>query len=228
MQLFFNPNCESFNFLDENDSKHCIKVLRKKKSDIIHIVDGVGGLFECSILVDDPKKCQFTIISKISEYCKPTKKIHVAIAPTKNTDRIEWFVEKAVEIGVSEISFIICANSERKHHKNDRIQKIAISAMKQALKAYVPKINEPKTLAEFVKYNTSQNKLVAHLSENSVPIIQNVSDSDICILIGPEGDFSKQELELLKNNQYIQVSMGNSRLRTETAGVVAVTLLNCI
>lgn len=227
MQLFFNPDCESNSFLDENDSKHCVKVLRKKKFDTIHIVDGVGGFFECQIIDDNPKKCQYKIQSKISEFQKPARYLHIAIAPTKNTDRIEWFVEKSVEIGISEISLIYTSNSERRNQKSDRLNKIAISAMKQALKAYLPKINDPILLKEFINKNTASQNFVAHLSEDSEPLLNKKLREDVCILIGPEGDFTKEELNLLKEKNYQQVSLGNSRLRTETAGLVAITLLNC-
>ncbi|HEY1055004.1 MAG TPA: RsmE family RNA methyltransferase, partial [Emticicia sp.] len=139
MLLFFQPNISQNHFLDIEDSRHCVKVLRKNTKDIIHIVDGVGGLYTCEITKANDKKCEFNVISEQQNFQKRESYLHIAIAPTKNADRLEWFIEKCVEIGIDEISLIQTKHSERKHQKVERLEKIAISAMKQSLKAYLPK-----------------------------------------------------------------------------------------
>jgi 16S rRNA (uracil1498-N3)-methyltransferase len=229
MQLFYKANFEEETVLDEIDSKHCIRVLRKKEGDQINVTDGIGNLFKCQIAEANPKKTKLTILETSREFEKPDRYIHVVIAPTKNTDRIEYFVEKAIEIGVSEISFIQTQNSERKVLKLERTNRIAISAMKQSLKAYLPKLNDLMPLKTFIQNTDSSNlNLIAHLDESSEPISNKKLGNSVCILIGPEGDFDESEIIWAKENGFQMVSMGNSRLRTETAGVVAVTLLNIL
>jgi 16S rRNA (uracil1498-N3)-methyltransferase len=228
MQLFYQANFLDYHFLDVEDSRHCIKVLRKKEGDTIHVVDGIGGLYHCEIVVASSKKCELKVLEYFREWNKPSRNIHIAIAPTKNIDRITYFVEKAVEIGVSEISFILCQNSERKVIKIDRIERVAISAMKQSLKAYLPKINELVSLKEFTSGLKEGQNLVAHLADNSISLATLEISENNLILIGPEGDFDHAELEMLKKSNFQQVSMGDSRLRTETAGLVAVTMLNLL
>lgn len=226
MQLFYQKDFASPYELDSDDSKHCVKVLRKQVGDFIHVVDGRGGLFYCEIIEANPKSCKLKILETKSDWNKSKRNIHIAIAPTKNIDRITYFVEKAVEIGVSELSFVLCKNSERKIIKTDRIERIAISAMKQSLKAYLPKINELKTLVELINTVTSDQKLYAHLSEDSQSLMDIELESDVLLLVGPEGDFDPKELEMMNSTNFKQVTLGDSRLRTETAGLVAVTLLN--
>ncbi len=225
MQLFFKENFNKENFLDEIDSRHCITVLRKKVGDTIKVCDGDGGLYDCLITKANAKKCELSIIDK-KQFERPERYIHIAIAPTKNTDRIEYFVEKAIEIGISEISFLLCKNAERNVLKLDRIERIAHSAMKQSLHWYKPKINALCTFETFLKQKIGGDLFIAHLSEKSVDIISIAGVKNVCILVGPEGDFTFEELELAASYGAKQVSMGQSRLRTETAGVVAATLLN--
>ncbi|MBL4706510.1 MAG: RNA methyltransferase, partial [Flavobacteriales bacterium] len=156
-----------------------------------------------------------------------TREIHIAIAPTKNNDRMEWFVEKAVEIGVSSITPIICKNSERVKLKQERFLKVAISAMKQSNRLYLPIINEPMKLMDFMAKDDSESKLIAHCEEEKKSDLSQLSiGKSVSILIGPEGDFSRSEIEKALEENYIPTSLGNSRLRTETAGIVACTLLN--
>lgn len=226
MQLFYEPKIEQTKHLNADDSKHCIKVLRKQVGDVIHIVDGAGGLFKAQISDASHKKCSISIVEKQLNWNKATRHIHLAIAPTKNLDRITYFVEKAVEIGISEISFILCKHSERKIIKTERIERIAVSAMKQSLKAYMPKINELQPLSEFVKSNRKGQLLVAHLKEDSRELIKMEIEDNVTLLIGPEGDFDANELLLLESENFTNVTLGTSRLRTETAGLVGVTLLN--
>jgi 16S rRNA (uracil1498-N3)-methyltransferase len=229
MQLFYKENFESEPVLDEVDSKHCIRVLRKKVGDEINVTDGVGNLFKCIIAEDNQKKTKLNIIESICEFEKPKRYIHVAVAPTKNIDRMEYFVEKAVEIGVSEITFIQTKNSERKVIKLDRLNRIAISGMKQSLKAYVPILNELTPIKSFLEdSDATQMNLIAHLNEKSESISKKKLNNRVCILIGPEGDFDESEISLAEEKGFEMVSMGHARLRTETAGVVAVTLLNIL
>ncbi|SOE19907.1 16S rRNA (uracil1498-N3)-methyltransferase [Spirosomataceae bacterium TFI 002] len=226
MQLFYQPNFVEPFTLDADDSRHCVKVLRKQNGDKIHVVDGKGGLFHCEIIDANTKSCSLEVLEKTLEWNKSKRYIHIAIAPTKNIDRITYFVEKAVEIGINEISFILCKNSERKVVKTDRIERIAVSAMKQSLKAYIPKINELESLKSFIAGVESEQCLVAHLSEDSNSLMATSLNENVLLLIGPEGDFDPAELVMLNEAGYKQVTMGESRLRTETAGLVGVTLLN--
>jgi 16S rRNA (uracil1498-N3)-methyltransferase len=229
MQLFYKANFELEKILDEIDSKHCVRVLRKNKGDEINVTDGEGNLFKCTIAEANPKKAKLNILETIRAFEKPSRYVHLAIAPTKNLDRMEYFVEKAVEIGVSEISFIQAKNSERKVLKLDRLHRIAISGMKQSLKAYLPKLNELKSLRTFLEdVDAAQMNLIAHLNEKSVAISKKKIGTSVCIIIGPEGDFDQNEINMAEEKGFEMVSMGKSRLRTETAGVVAVTLLNIL
>lgn len=237
MQLFYNSqlnkNDNQFTF-DTIESKHIVRVLRKKKGDLIYITNGEGLLFTSVIAMANDKKCLVTIIN-IEEKVKSWKYyLHIAIAPTKNNDRYEWFLEKATEIGIDEITPIICSHSERKVVKIERFQKIIESAGKQSLKFLFPKLNEPVRFTEFI--NTSQNgqKFIAHCEEerkrNSLENILK-KQQDVIILIGPEGDFSTSEIESALTRNFIPITLGKSRLRTETAGLVAVhtvSLLNTI
>jgi 16S rRNA (uracil1498-N3)-methyltransferase len=229
MLLFFQPEIEKKHFLNEEDSRHCVKVLRKNTNDIIHVVDGIGGLFECKISKPHEKKCEFTIISEQKNFQKRDIYLHIGIAPTKNADRIEWFIEKCVEIGIDEISLIQTKHSERKHQKIERLEKIAISAMKQSLKAYLPKINDLMTFESFLKNVNQNQKLIAHLTDDAQPLVKVLEPkSSYCLLIGPEGDFAKDEVSKAQLAGFQVVTLGNSRLRTETAGVVACTIFNLL
>ncbi len=227
MLLFYQSDIEKTPILSEEDSRHCVKVLRKNVKDKIHVVDGVGGLFECEITKAHEKKCEVRILSIKREFEKRNFYLHIAIAPTKNADRIEYFIEKCVEIGVDEITLIQTKHSERKNQKTERLEKIAISAMKQSLKAYLPKINELVEFAKFVSSVKIESKFVAHLTDDAKPLKEVVVDKkEVLLMIGPEGDFAKEEIMLVQNSGFQVVTLGNSRLRTETAGVVACTILN--
>ena len=182
---------------------------------------------------DNPKECKIRISSFVKDYDKKDFYVHVAISPIKNNNRIEWFVEKVIEIGVDEISFINCERTLKHTLKMDRIMKTAISAMKQTLKATLPKINNIISFKEFVESNKNSNKFICHLEDkhrNKLFHFKNeiTNNKDSCILIGPEGDFSVDEINKVKNFNFNGISLGDSRLRTETAGVVACHLLNII
>jgi len=228
MQLFYQPELiNGSHFLDSEESRHAIKVLRKTIGDRIEVVDGKGTFYTVEVTEANFKKCEFKVINSRSETQKAGFK-HIAIAPTKNIDRIEWFVEKALEIGVDRISFIQCQNSERTVIRHERMLKKAISAMKQSIKATLPQIDELVKFGNFIKGQSADNKFIAYVDfENPVQFKDHIeSGRGNLILIGPEGDFSEEEVELALKNNYEKVSLGDSRLRTETAGIAAVHLLN--
>lgn len=225
MQLFYYSNIKPSNTIfqfDKEESKHIIKVLRKKAGDLIFITDGKGNLFHAEITLESEKKCEVKII-KIDSFETKNYHLHIAIAPTKMNDRLEWFLEKATEIGVDEISLVICDHSERKVYKTDRAEKIIQAAMKQSNQFYLPQINEPVSFNDFIKRETNVLKFIAHCEKDQKELFQKSfkPKQDVLILIGPEGDFSSKEISLALKNNFIPVSLGNSRLRTETAGVVA-------
>ena len=233
MQLFYNSeikNGDSTFFFDKEESKHIVKVLRKKESDKIFITNGLGYLFESEIILASEKKCEVKIIKETFQQ-PDTFYTHIAVAPTKMNDRLEWFLEKATEIGIHEITPIICDHSERKVYKIDRAEKIIQAALKQSLHYYLPKINEPISLSHFVKSNIDGQKFIAHCEETDKKSFQKeiAKNEKVTILIGPEGDFSAKEINLAIANQFIPVTLGNTRLRTETAALVAchtIALLN--
>lgn len=233
MQLFYNPSIseteKSFVF-DKEESKHIIKVLRKKESDILYVTNGLGYLFKTEIALASDSKCTVNILS-FEKQESSRFHIHLAVAPTKMNERYEWFLEKATEIGIHEITPIICEHSERKVIKIDRFQKIIESAMKQSLHYFIPKLNEPITYKEFLKKDYSGQKFIAHCEETDKKSFKKElkTKEDVLILIGPEGDFSVKEIQMALDNKYIPVSLGETRLRTETAAIVAchsVVLLN--
>ena len=233
MQLFYNPHLNetltSFVF-DKEESKHIIKVLRKKESDILHVTNGLGFLFTTEITIASDTKCTVKIVS-FEKQEAPKFHLHLAVAPTKMNERYEWFLEKATEIGIHEITPIICEHSERKVIKIDRFQKILESAMKQSLHYYLPKLNEPITFKDFIKTQNSGQLFIAHCEEVEKKSLKNElkTNGDVTILIGPEGDFSVKEIQLAIAANFIPVSLGTTRLRTETAAIVAchsVVLIN--
>src|SRR6478609_9323257 len=225
MQLFYNPTInettETFSF-DKEESKHIIKVLRKKDGDILHVTNGLGLLFKTEITLASDNKCTVQIIA-VEKTETPKFRLHLAVAPTKMNERYEWFLEKATEIGIQEITPIICDHSERKVIKTDRFDKIILSAMKQSNQFFLPKLNEPMSFKEFVKSDISGQKCIAHCEETDKKSLKKElkTGENITILIGPEGDFSEKEIQFALENQFVPVTLGNTRLRTETAAVVA-------
>tara|TARA_Y100001970_G_scaffold293664_1_gene442113 strand:+ start:9387 stop:10094 length:708 start_codon:yes stop_codon:yes gene_type:complete len=234
MELFYSNNIKNdIIFLDNVESRHCIKVLRKTIGDEVNIVDGFGSFYKGIICIDDIKECQIKVLSKIEDYDRKNNYIHIAISPIKNNNRIEWFVEKAVEIGVDEISFIDCERTLRHNVKMERILKTAVSAMKQTLKASLPMINDICDFDHFINHNKNSNKFICHLEDDLKSNIfefeeQIISNSNSCILIGPEGDFTIDEINKAKALGFKSITLGRSRLRTETAGIIACHLLNII
>lgn len=225
MQLFYNPeiqpNASSFIF-DKEESRHIVKVLRKTEGSTIHISNGSGYLFTSEIIFASEKKCEVKIVKE--EFHEPTPySLHLAVAPTKLNDRYEWFLEKATEIGISEITPIICEHSERINFKADRFEKILQSAMKQSLQYYMPKLNEPVAFNTFVAEPREGQLFIAHCEETEKRLLKNTLEpkKEVTILIGPEGDFSTKEITIALEKNYVPVSLGNTRLRTETAAIVA-------
>tara|TARA_R100001015_G_C4598830_1_gene153899 strand:- start:347 stop:1051 length:705 start_codon:yes stop_codon:yes gene_type:complete len=225
MQLFYNPDISeksnTFSF-PKDESRHIIKVLRKKTGDTLHISNGKGYLFTAEITIADQKNCVVNIIN--SEFNKPTDyKLHLAVAPTKMNDRYEWFLEKATEIGITSITPIYCDHSERKKVKTDRFEKILQSAMKQSLHLYLPILNEPISFKDYINQDFSGDIFIAHCEETDKKSLKNEikPNTETTILIGPEGDFSVNEIETAIKNKFIPVTLGNTRLRTETAAIVA-------
>jgi 16S rRNA (uracil1498-N3)-methyltransferase len=225
MQLFYNPNInettESFSF-DKEESKHIIKVLRKKDTDILFVTNGLGYLFETEITLASDNKCTVKIIA-VEKNDASKYHLHLAVAPTKMNDRYEWFLEKATEIGVHEITPIICDRSERKVINQERFEKIILTAMKQANILFLPKLNPPKTFKEFIQTKNEGIQLIAHCEETDKKSLKSVlkSNTNVTLLIGPEGDFSEKEIAIALENNFTPVSLGNTRLRTETAAIVA-------
>ncbi len=231
MHLFYTPDLRNKIYtLDEAESKHCIKVLRLGINDKVELIDGKGGFHKAKVIDLNPKKCSVEITETIMEYAKRNHYLHIAIAPTKNVDRFEWFLEKATEIGIDEITPILCDHSERKVLKNERLEKIIISAIKQSIKAYKPVLNNLTKLSDFVGSNFNGNKFIAHCEENQKYSLKKVYNNgeNALILIGPEGDFSLEEINVAKKNNFKEVSLGESRLRTETAGIVACHTINLL
>ncbi|MFY0604731.1 MAG: 16S rRNA (uracil(1498)-N(3))-methyltransferase [Flavobacteriaceae bacterium] len=226
MQLFYNSDITKtttqFTF-DKIESRHIVKVLRKKEGDILHITDGKGFLYSCEIILASDKKCTARIIEFIEKTNPRDYYLHIAIAPTKNNDRMEWFLEKATEIGIDEITPILCDNSERKVVKLERFHKIVQSAMKQSLQFRLPKLNEPMKLSEFISQSFDGKICIAHCEEGiKKGLKEHINPKEnTTILIGPEGDFSKKEISACMHKGYIPISLGKNRLRTETAALVA-------
>ena len=227
MQLFFIENPKSEIVLSKEESKHATKVLRKKEGDILNFTDGKGGFYKAEITVADTRKCRVQIINSEQKCKQHSYHLHIAIAPTKNMDRYEWFLEKATEIGIDEITPIICERSERKVIKTERCNRILLSAIKQSLKLHLPKLNETITLKDFLKQDFEGNKYIAHCGDGEKTELRKEEKANkTTVLIGPEGDFSAGEIELALQNQFKTTSLGTSRLRTETAGLVAVHTIN--
>ena len=225
MQLFFNPyiseNTTQFTF-EREESKHIVKVLRKNIGDTLYITNGKGWLFIAEISMPNINKCTAKIISQ-KQQPKRDYNLHLAVAPTKINDRYEWFLEKATEIGIDSITPIICDHSERKVIKPERFERILQSAMKQSLNCYLPKLNDAISFKDFINLDFEGDLFIAHCEETDRKSLKQQLNpkTDITILIGPEGDFSVKEItEALKNN-FIPVTLGETRLRTETAAIVA-------
>lgn len=231
MQLYFT---DPFNAilpftikLGNDESFHCIKVLRKHVGDTIHVTDGCGNLYKGQILDQDTKKCSVLLFEVIHETDKRQFRLHLAVAPTKNIARFEWFLEKATEFGIDEITPLICEHSERVQIRIDRLQKIILSAAKQSLKTFLPIVHEPVKFKDFIQLNHPAARFVAYVEEHQTLHLKNAYEGGNCvILIGPEGDFSKDEMQSAEKSGFKAISLGPSRLRTETAAIAACHIIN--
>ena len=213
--------------LDEEESWHCIKVLRLKKGDHIRLVDGVGSLYEGRIETPDPRACGIHITGRERNHLARDYYLHLAIAPTKSTDRFEWFLEKATEIGVDEITPLICERSERNKIRMDRCRKILVSAMKQSGRAFLPKLNGPVDFNTIIRNPHRGRRLIAHCKMEPGKYAGNLSTeiTDWLVLIGPEGDFTDAEISGAREAEFIEISLGEAVFRTETAGIVACQII---
>ena len=233
--FFYAPQAKENPFLPEEELIHAVRVLRLAKGDKIHLMNGMGSFFD-AIIVDSSKKfCKFELVNEIKHQRTTQKWIHLALAPTKNIDRTEWFVEKAVEIGVDEISFLNTEFSERKKVNTDRMEKISIAAMKQSRKPFKTIINPLTDFNNFINSVKEEKKFICHCygSDNQIVLKEKAllreslsTDDKALVLIGPEGDFSIKEVVIAEKHGFIPVSLGDSRLRTETAALVAVHIMN--
>lgn len=216
--------------LSETESRHCITVLRHKVSDVIHLTDGKGALYKAHIIDANPRSCLVAIDEIINGYSKSNARLHIAIAPTKQADRFEWFIEKAVEIGISEITPLLCSRSERKEIRTDRLDKIVVSAMKQAIAIEKPIINKMIPYQQFIHsaLKNYEDRFIASCSDyNNTPLQKSlVVGHNTLILIGPEGDFTDDEIRLALSAGCKPVSLGSRRLRTETAALAACLAFN--
>lgn len=231
MHLFYTPDLRDETYrLSEEESKHCIRVLRLNEGDTLFLVDGKGLFCEATIITAHPKACLLKIADKKYNYGKRNYHLEIAVSPTKNIDRYEWFLEKATEIGIDVIIPLISRHSERKEIKPERLEKVMVSAMKQSIKAFLPQLKPIQTFKETIKSSFDGLKFIAHCNAGDKVLLRDavVKGAAILILIGPEGDFSAEEVEMAVKEGFIPVSLGDSRLRTETAALVACHTVNLI
>jgi 16S rRNA (uracil1498-N3)-methyltransferase len=231
MHIFYTPDISGNTYtLDETESKHCVRVLRLEKGDEITLVDGRGGFYTAEITDPNPKRCTVKVVNSEQNFGFRNFQVQIAIAPTKNIERMEWFLEKATEIGINRVIPLHCQHSERKEIKHDRLEKVMVSAMKQSLKAYLPQLDKLTKFNDLIRQPFDGLKFIAHCEEQHRDLLKNlvVTNQNYLILIGPEGDFSSEEIDLAILAGYQPVSLGDSRLRTETAGVVACHTFNLL
>jgi len=221
--LFYAPDITTNQQLPETEAHHCLKVLRMQQGDMLQITDGKGNFFNAEIAEIHLNRCKVNMLETIPQPPLWNGRIEIALAPTKNLDRIEWFAEKATEIGIDKISFMRCRFSERKEMSTERILKIMISAMKQSEKARLPELQAMTGFKEFIRQDFDGQKFIAHCYPDEKILLAQAchNNGNILILIGPEGDFSEEEISLAKECKFVPVSLGKSRLRTETAALVA-------
>jgi 16S rRNA (uracil1498-N3)-methyltransferase len=229
MLLFYIPDIDRPQ-LPEAEAAHCLKALRMQTGDTVHVTDGKGNLYKAAILETHPKHCRLDILETIPQAPAWKGHITIALAPAKNMERTEWFAEKATEIGIDAIAFLNCRFSERKELKTERINKILISAMKQSLKARLPRLTEMTDFGKFIAQSFESRKFIAHCRQGQKPLLSKIyrPGENALILIGPEGDFSEEEVESAVEQGFTPVSLGESRLRTETAALVACQTVHII
>ena len=234
MHRFYCPDIADTLTLGEEDSKHCVKVLRMGEGDTIEVVDGNGNLYTCRISMAHPKRCAIEMLDKEQQPPHWGHRIVLAIAPTKNLDRIEWLVEKCVEMGVDRIIPLRCHNSERTVLKTERLKKIMVAAMKQSLKATLPQLDEMTSIMDVIAEGVEGTRCIAYCDamlpreqRRTLPSVYRPG-SDVMVLIGPEGDFSPEEVQAATAAGFVPVTLGESRLRTETAGLMAVASIHAM
>ena len=228
MHLFYTPDIKSKSELPEDEAGHAIRVLRLQPGDEIMLADGEGNFYRAAISTTNHKRCLVDILETLPQPPLWKGHLHLAMAPTKNMDRTEWCAEKATEIGFDELTFLNCRFSERKVIKTERIAKILVSAMKQSLKARLPKLNEMTAFDRFIEQPFKGQKFIAHCYEGEKVLLKDAlqAGEDALVLIGPEGDFSEEEVKKAIDKGFVPISLGSSRLRTETAALVACHLMN--
>lgn len=231
MNIFYTPDITKPEYtLTETESKHCIRVLRMQNGDLIHLINGKGSFFEAEIVNAHPKRCLVSIRNEKPEFEKRNYYLHMAVAPTKNIDRYKWFLEKATEIGVDKITPLICFHSQRRQLNIEKLNLTITSAVKQSIKAYHPVLSNPVDFNTFIKTVNTDNKFITHCAEGEKQLLTDAykTNQSALIMIGPEGDFSDLEIELAKKNGFNEISLGKSRLRTETAAIVACNTISII
>lgn len=230
MLLFYVPDMDGRPQLPEAEAQHCLKVLRMQAGDVVHITDGKGNLYKAALLETHPKHCLLDVLETLPQAPAWKGQITIALAPTKSMERVEWFAEKATETGIDVIAFLNCRFSERKEIKTERINKILISAMKQSLKVRLPKLQEMTGFPKFITQSFEGQKFIAHCHPRQKPLLSKTyrPGENALVLIGPEGDFSKEEVELAVKQGFLPVSLGESRLRTETAALAACHTIHII
>lgn len=228
MHLFYTPDIQTCHELPEEEVAHAVRVLRLQPGDEATLTDGKGNFYRAEIGTTTSKRCLVHVIETLPQAPLWQGHLHIAMAPTKNMDRTEWFVEKATEIGFDELTFLHCRFSERKVIKTERITKIMVSAIKQSLKARIPRLNEMTDFNRFITQPFRGQKFIAHCYEGYKPLLKEVIQrgEDALVLIGPEGDFSPEEVKTAAEHGFIPISLGPSRLRTETAALVACHIMN--
>jgi 16S rRNA (uracil1498-N3)-methyltransferase len=233
MHIFYSAHIsDNSALLSAEESAHCIRVLRLKRGDKVRLIDGMGGMYDAMITMPDAKQCQLDITGIISHHKSRSFPLHIAIAPTKNIDRFEWFIEKSVEIGIDVITPLLCQRSERRILKTDRLQKLIISTMKQAMVPYLPVLHELTHFDKFIERlsGSPYNRFIAHCEDNEKKKLleEAAPHTGIVVLIGPEGDFTPGEIDLAVAQGFIPVTLSPNRLRTETAGLVACHTVNLL
>ncbi len=228
MHIFYTPDIQNSPELPEEETAHAVRVLRLQPGDEVMLTDGTGNFYRARISLIAHKRCLVDIVETVPQPPLWSGHLHIAMAPTKNMDRTEWFAEKATEIGIDELTFLNCRYSERKVLKTERIAKILVSALKQSLKARLPRLNEMTDFKTFIQQPFSGQKFIAHCHEGEKTPLKDAvhKGEEVVVLIGPEGDFSEEEVHLAEEAGFIPVSLGPSRLRTETAALVACHILN--
>lgn len=233
MQLFYAPEISLPRYtLPEEESKHCVRVLRMTVGDELHLTDGKGNMYRCKVVSDNVKRCEVEVVETWPEYERMSYGLTMCVAPTKNIDRFEWFLEKATEIGISEVYPLECDHSERRQIKLEREEKVITAAVKQSLKAYHPVLHDLTSVRDIITMDFEGEKYIAHCDSSfgERPYLGNLvkKGANTLILIGPEGDFSKEEINFALQNGFKAISLGRERLRTETAAVVATTVVATI